>query len=71
MFRGAVGVGKDAVSRAWRKVKVDWEALGCRSLAEEDIARLILDGTVGRFGADECRRYSAHCGLCTVSLKRV
>lgn len=44
LFQGAVG--KDVVSRAWRKVKVDWEAWVARSLAEEDIVRLILDGTV-------------------------
>jgi len=44
LFAGAVG--KDVVSRAWRKVKVDWDAWGARSLAEEDIVRLILDGTV-------------------------
>ena len=44
LFRGAVG--KDVVSRAWRKVKVDWDAWRARSLGEEDIVRLILDGTV-------------------------
>ena len=44
LFEGAVG--KDVVSRAWRKVKVDWDAWCARSLAEEDIVRLILDGTV-------------------------
>ena len=44
LFEGAVS--KDAVSRAWRKVNVDWEAWSTRSLASEDIARLILDGTV-------------------------
>ena len=44
LFEGAVG--KDVVSRAWRKVKVDWDAWCARSLSEEDIVRLILDGTV-------------------------
>ena len=44
LFEGAVS--KDVVSRAWRKVKVDWEAWSTRSLAGEDIVRLILDGTV-------------------------
>lgn len=44
LFQGAVS--KDVVSRAWRKVKVDWDAWCTRSLAEEDIVRLILDGTV-------------------------
>ena len=44
LFQGAVG--KDVVSRAWRKVKVDWDAWVARSLIDEDIVRLILDGTV-------------------------
>jgi len=44
LFQGAVS--KDVVSRAWRKVKVDWDAWCARSLADEDIVRLILDGTV-------------------------
>jgi transposase-like protein len=44
LFQGAVG--KDVVSRAWRKVKVDWDAWCARSLAGDDIVRLILDGTV-------------------------
>jgi putative transposase len=50
LFRGAVG--KDVVSRAWRKVKVDWEAWSRRDLAGEDIVRLILDGTVVRVRLD-------------------
>src|SRR4051794_4642074 len=50
LFRGAVG--KDVVSRAWRKVKADWEAWGQRSLAGEDIVRLVLDGTVVRVRLD-------------------
>src|SRR6056297_551015 len=50
LFRGAVG--KDVVSRAWRKVKVDRDAWCARSLAEEDIVRLILDGTVIRTRLD-------------------
>jgi putative transposase len=44
LFQGAVS--KDVVSRAWRKVKTDWQAWCRRSLADEDIVRLILDGTV-------------------------
>jgi len=44
LFEGAVS--KDVVSRAWRKVKTDWDAWCARSLAGEDIVRLILDGTV-------------------------
>jgi putative transposase len=50
LFRGAVG--KDVVSRAWRKVKADWEAWGRRDLGGEDIVRLILDGTVVRVRLD-------------------
>ena len=44
LFKGAVS--KDVVSRAWRKVKGDWDAWCARSLADEDIIRLILDVTV-------------------------
>ena len=44
LFGGAVG--KDTVSRVWRKVKADWDAWNARSLAAEPIVRLILDGTV-------------------------
>lgn len=50
LFQGAVG--KDVVSRAWRKMKVDWDAWCARSLADEDIVRLILDGTVIRTRLD-------------------
>src|SRR3954462_8062321 len=50
LFGGAVG--KDIVSRVWRKVKSDWEAWNTRSLAEEPIVRLILDGTVVRVRLD-------------------
>jgi putative transposase len=50
LFGGSVG--KDTVSRTWRKVKSDWEAWNSRSLAEEPIVRLILDGTVVRVRLD-------------------
>ena len=40
------------MSRVWRKVKGDWEAWNGRSLAEEPIVRLILDGTVVRVRLD-------------------
>ena len=50
VFGGAVG--KDTVSRVWRKVKGDWDAWNARSLAEEPIVRLILDGTVVRVRLD-------------------
>ena len=48
----AGGVGKDVVSRTWRKVKGDWDAWNARSLAGEPIVRLILDGTVVRVRLD-------------------
>ena len=50
LFGGAVG--KDTVSRVWRKVKTDWDAWNARSLAEEPIVRLIIDGTVVRVRLD-------------------
>jgi putative transposase len=50
LFGGAVG--KDVVSRVWRKVKSDWDAWNARSLADEAIVRLILDGTVVRVRLD-------------------
>src|SRR5256884_7921964 len=48
----ADGLGKDVVSRVWRKVRSDWEAWNARSLAEEPIVRLILDGTAVRVRLD-------------------
>ena len=45
-------VGKDVVSRTWRKVKGDWNAWNARSLTDEPIIRLILDGTVARVRLD-------------------
>ena len=50
VFGGAVS--KDTVSRVWRKVKGDWDAWNARSLAEEPIIRVILDGTVVRVRLD-------------------
>jgi len=50
LFGGAVS--KDIVSRTWRKVKSDWDAWNARSLADEPIVRLILDGTVVRVRLD-------------------
>jgi putative transposase len=50
LFGGAIG--KDIVSRTWRKVKSDWDAWNARSLADEPIVRLILDGTVVRVRLD-------------------
>jgi transposase-like protein len=51
LFGGAVG--KDTVSRVWRKVKGDWELWNARSLTDEPIIRLILDGTVVRVRLDK------------------
>jgi putative transposase len=51
LFNGAVG--KDTVSRVWRKVKGDWDAWNKRSLADEPIIRLILDGTAVRVRLDK------------------
>ena len=50
LFGGTVG--KDTVSRTWRKVKSDWDAWHTRSLTEKPIVRLILDGTVVRVRLD-------------------
>jgi putative transposase len=51
LFGGAVG--KDTVSRAWRKVQGDWEAWQKRDLSQDDIVRVILDGTVVKVRLDK------------------
>jgi len=51
LFGGAVG--KDTVSRAWRKVQGDWEAWQKRDLSHDDIVRVILDGTVVKVRLDK------------------
>ncbi len=66
LFRGAVG--KDVVSRTWRKVKTDWEAWGRRDLAGEDVVRLILDGTVVRVRLD--RKASSISLLVALGVRR-
>ena len=50
LFGGAVG--KDTVSRAWRKLQSAWAAWQRRDLAGEDIVRLILDGTTVKVRLD-------------------
>jgi len=50
LLKGAVS--KDTVSRTWRKVQTDRAAWCRRPLAEEDVVRLILDGTVVRVRLD-------------------
>ena len=51
LFKGAIG--KDTVSRVWRRVKTDWDAWSKRPLGNDDIVRLILDGTVVRVRLDK------------------
>jgi putative transposase len=53
LFGGAVG--KDTVSRVWRKAKGDWDAWNARLLADEPIVRLILDGTVVRVRLEQTK----------------
>lgn len=66
VFEGAVG--KDTVSRVWRKVKTDWEAWQKRDLSDEDIVRLILDGTVVRVRLD--RKSTALSVLVALGVRR-
>ena len=66
LFAGAVG--KDVVSRAWRKVKTDWEAWCARDLGGEDIVRLILDGTVVKAKID--RKATAISLLVAIGVRR-
>jgi transposase-like protein len=66
LFEGAIG--KDVVSRAWRKVKTDWEAWNARDLGGEDVVRLILDGTVVRARVD--RKATAISLLVAVGVRR-
>ena len=47
-------LGKDAVSRAWRRTRSAWEAWQARDLAGDDIiVRLSLDGTVVKVRLDQ------------------
>jgi putative transposase len=66
LFAGAVS--KDVVSRAWRKGKTDWEAWGARSLADEDIVRLVLDGAVVKARLD--RKATAISVLAAIGVRR-
>ncbi len=66
LFRGAVG--KDVVSRTWRKVKADWEAWCRRDLAGEDVVRLVLDGTVVRVRLD--RKATSISPLVVLGIRR-
>src|SRR3954451_16523569 len=51
LFAGRVG--KDAVSRAWRRARSAWEAWRGRDLTGEDVVRLILDGTAVKVRLDK------------------
>ena len=51
LFGGAVG--KDTVSRVWRKLKADWDAWNGRPLGTEPVVRLVLDGTAVRVRLDK------------------
>jgi putative transposase len=66
LFEGAVG--KDVVSRTWRRVRTDWEAWNARELHDEDIVRLILDGTVVRAKID--RKATAIALLVAIGVRR-
>jgi putative transposase len=66
LFKGAVG--KDVVSRTWRKVRTDWEVWNKRALADEPIVRLILDGTVVRVRLD--RKATAISLLVVLGVRR-
>ena len=66
LFRGALG--KDVVSRAWRKAKADWEAWGRRDLGGEDIVRPILNDTVVRVRLD--RKATSVSLLVVLGLRR-
>lgn len=66
LFQGAVS--KDVVSRAWRKIRTDWDAWCARSLADEDIVRLILDGTVVKARLD--RKATSISVLAAIGVRR-
>ena len=66
LFGGAVG--KDTVSRVWRKTKGDWDAWNARPLADEPIIRLILHGTVVRVRLD--RRMTSISLLVALGVRR-
>jgi transposase-like protein len=61
-------IGKDAVSRAWRKTRTAWEAWQQRDLTREDVVRLILDGTVVKVRLD--RRATAISLLIVLGIRR-
>ena len=42
---GGAAISKSVVSRVWRKIKADWDNWNKRDLSQDDVVRLILDGT--------------------------
>lgn len=66
LFAGRVG--KDVVSRAWQRTRSAWEAWQKRDLADEDIVRLILDGTVVKVRLD--RKATAISLLIVLGVRR-
>jgi putative transposase len=66
LFAGAVG--KDVVSRTWRKLRTDWDAWARRDLDGEEMVRLVLDGTVVRARLD--RKATAISLLVVLGVRR-
>lgn len=66
LFEGRVG--KDVVSRAWQGTRSAWEAWQQRDLTDEDIVRLILDGTVVKVRLD--RKATAIALLIALGIRR-
>ena len=66
LFEGHVG--KDVVSRAWQKTRSAWQVWQERDLADEDIVRLILDGTVVKVRLD--RKATAISLLIVLGIRR-
>src|ERR687891_787376 len=66
LFEGHVG--KDVVSRAWRRTRSAWMAWQERDLTGEDVVRLILDGTVVKVRLD--RRATAISLLIVLGIRR-
>jgi putative transposase len=66
LFEGHVG--KDVVSRAWQKTRSAWQVWQNRDLADEDIVRLILDGTVVKVRLD--RKATAISLLIVLGIRR-
>jgi transposase-like protein len=66
LFEGHVG--KDVVSRAWQGTRSAWETWQQRDLTDEDIVRLILDGTVVKVRLD--RKATAISLLIALGIRR-